>query len=328
MLSPKTVFLALLLSTSSLALPIRREVPQEHSHQQFLTTVQASLVLNNPDNIQDSVFGLLGNAAAIAGAGKITDATCLQQATADQAFTNAKAAGDVNGQVAALIYRALERNSGTVGGVTAPCTSIKAVNPEIAAIQQHQDPASANAAATNKAITLALAQQIAAVGGNAQDALKAGTFAPGNPNDNTGKGNTCDDANDAVGCIFSQNLLVEDATADEITAAVAGIGSAASSGAATSGSAADSGAASGSASSTYVDPLTLLSSQSCSFSVMTVSERSLSLPPPRLPLPLTLSPQLSQQRATSVTLARARFPRSISLPASMVARRHPLSPMT
>ncbi len=66
------------------------------------------------------------------------DATCLQQATADQAFTNAKAAGDVNGQVAALIYRALERNSGAVGLVTAPCTSIKAVNPEIAAIAQHQ----------------------------------------------------------------------------------------------------------------------------------------------------------------------------------------------
>lgn len=39
---------------------------------------------------------------------------------------------------AALIFRALERNSGTVGGVTAACTSIKAVNPEIAAISQHQ----------------------------------------------------------------------------------------------------------------------------------------------------------------------------------------------
>ncbi|KAJ6557420.1 hypothetical protein DFH09DRAFT_922200 [Mycena vulgaris] len=223
MLSYKTVLLALLLSSSSLALPIRREVPQEHSHQQFLTSVQTSLNKNNPDGIVDSVFGLLGNAAAAAGLGKITDATCLQQATADQAFTNAKAAGDVQGQVDALIYRALERNSGTVGGVTAPCTSIKAVNSEIAAIQQHQDPASTGAAATNKAITLELAKQIAAVGGDPLDALKAGTFAPGNLGDATAKGNTCDVADDATGCIFTQNLLVEDATAAEISAAVAGV---------------------------------------------------------------------------------------------------------
>ncbi|KAJ7670282.1 hypothetical protein B0H17DRAFT_948942 [Mycena rosella] len=223
MLSYKTVLLALLLSSPSLALPIRREVPQEHSHQQFLTSVQTSLIKNNPDGIVDSVFGLLGNAAAAAGLGKITDATCLQQATADQAFTNAKAAGDVQGQVDALVYRALERNSGTVGGVTAPCTSIKATNPEIAAIQQHQDPASTGAAATNKAITLELAKQIASVGGDPLDALKAGTFAPGQVTDTTGKGNTCDVATDATGCIFTQNLLVEDATSAEISAAVAGV---------------------------------------------------------------------------------------------------------
>ncbi|KAF8176984.1 hypothetical protein BJ912DRAFT_691910 [Pholiota molesta] len=219
-------FLTVACSVSStFSAPIRREVPQEHSHEQFLTTVRASLNLNNPDGIQDPVFGLLGNAAAAGGAGKITDATCLQQATADQAFTNAKAAGDVNGQVAALIYRALERNSGQVGLVTAPCTSIQATNPEIAVIQQHQDPASTNAAAVNKAITLELAKQIAVVGGNPQDALKAGTFAPGNLNDPTAKGNTCDTTDDPVGCIFTQNLLVEDATADEINAAAAGVAS-------------------------------------------------------------------------------------------------------
>ncbi|KAK0187979.1 hypothetical protein F5146DRAFT_1113137 [Armillaria mellea] len=224
MISSKTLLFALgSLSVSSLALPIlRREVPQEHSHEQFLTTVGASLALNNPDNIQDPVFGLLGNAAAIAGAGSIADATCLQQATADQAFTNAKAAGDVDGMVAALIYRALERNSGSVGATTDACTSIQAVNPEIAAIQQHQDPASDNAAAVNKAIVLELAKQIDAVGGNPQDALKSGTFAPGQIGDPTAAGNTCDVANDATGCIFTQNLLVEDATADEINAAVTG----------------------------------------------------------------------------------------------------------
>ncbi|KAJ7465027.1 hypothetical protein FB451DRAFT_428062 [Mycena latifolia] len=222
MLSFKNVFLAVLLSSSSLAVPIRREVPQEHSHEQFLRSVAASLQKNNPDGIVDPVFGLLGNAAAAGGLGKITDATCLQQATADQAFTNAKAAGDVQGQVDALIYRALERNSGSVGGVTAPCTSIKAVNPEIAAIQQHQDPASTDAAAVNKAIVLELAKQIASVGGDPLDALKSGTFAPGTIGDPTAKGKTCDTPNDAVGCIFTENLLVEDATAREVQAAVAG----------------------------------------------------------------------------------------------------------
>jgi len=223
MLTYQTIALALLsLSTSVTALPIKREVPQEHSHEPILTAVGTSLNFNNPDGIVDPVFALLGNAAAAAGLGKITDADCLQQATADQAFTNAKAAGDVDGQVNALIYRALERNSGTVGATTNQCTSIQATNPEIAAIQQHQDPASPDAAATNKAIVLALAQQIAAVGGDPQDALKSGTFAPGQIGDPTGAGNACDDANDPNGCINTQNLLVPDATADEINAAVAG----------------------------------------------------------------------------------------------------------
>ncbi|KAH9480455.1 hypothetical protein JR316_0007055 [Psilocybe cubensis] len=211
--------------SSTLSAPVyKREVPQEHSHEQFLTTVRTNLNLNNPNQIQDPVFALLGNAAAAAGAGKITDIDCLQQATADQAFTNAKARGDVQGMVAALIYRALERNTGRIGQTSAKCNSLKAVNPEIAAIQQHQDPASTNAKAVNKAITLELAKQIAKVGGNPQDALKSGTFAPGRLDDATAKGNTCDDLNDPVGCIFTQNRLVEDATAAEINAAVAGTG--------------------------------------------------------------------------------------------------------
>lgn len=130
------------------------------------------------------------------------------------------------GMTAALIYRALERNTGKVGLASMACTSIKAVNPEIAAIQQHQDPVSSRAAATNKAIVLELAKQIASVGGDPQDALKSGTFAPGNPDDNTGAGNTCDVQDDTEGCIFTQNLLVEDASADEINAAVAGIAAA------------------------------------------------------------------------------------------------------
>lgn len=73
---------------------------------------------------------------------------------------------------------------------------------------------------------LELAKQIAAVGGDPQDALKSGTFAPGTIGDPTAKGNTCDDANDANGCIFTDNLLVEDATAAEIDAAVSGVAAA------------------------------------------------------------------------------------------------------
>ncbi|OBZ71158.1 hypothetical protein A0H81_08734 [Grifola frondosa] len=221
MLSLKLVAL-LACSCLCLAAPIRREVPQEHSHEPILTSVRASLNLNNPDQIVDPVFALLGDAAAAAGAGDVTDLACLQQVVADQAFTNAKAAGDVDGMVNALIFRALERNTGQVGLASELCTET-ATNAEIAALTQHQDPASTNAAATNKAIALELAQQIASVGGDPQDALKSGTFAPGNLDDTTGKGNTCDDANDPNGCIFTQNLLVADATADEINAAVAGV---------------------------------------------------------------------------------------------------------
>ena len=87
----------------------------------------------------------------------------------------------------ALIFRALERNTGRVGLASVLCTET-AVNPQIAAISQHQDPASSGAAAINKGITLELAKQIASIGGNSQDALKSGTFAPGDVDDPTAAG--------------------------------------------------------------------------------------------------------------------------------------------
>lgn len=65
------------------------------------------------------------------------DLDCLQQATADQAFTNAKAAGNVTGMTYALIYRAIERNTAAVGQASVICNET-ATNPEIAAITQHQ----------------------------------------------------------------------------------------------------------------------------------------------------------------------------------------------
>jgi hypothetical protein len=156
----------------------KREVPQEHSHNHFLDLVRTSLNLNNPKQIADPVFGLLGNAAAAGGAGQVTNLDCLQQETADQAFTNAKQAGDLVGMAGALVYRALERNTGSVGLASVLCTET-ATNTEIAAISQHQDPASANAASINKGITLALAQQLASIGVDPLLALEAGTFAPG-----------------------------------------------------------------------------------------------------------------------------------------------------
>ncbi|TVY15637.1 hypothetical protein LARI1_G004914 [Lachnellula arida] len=225
-----------------------REVPQEHSHNRFIAGANANLNINNPAGIKDAVFGLLGDTAAAAGAGTITNLECLHQATADQAFTNAKAAGNVTGQSDALIYAALERNTGKVGLASVSCNET-AVNPEIQAVQQHQDPASTGAAATNKAIVLALAQQLSSVGANPQDALLSGTFAPGNLNDDTGAGNTCDTADDVEGCIFTQNLLVNDATAAEIDAAVAGGASAAVASNSTAAVASNSTAASGNAAS-------------------------------------------------------------------------------
>ena len=156
----------------------KREVPQELSHFKFLTGANTFLKVDNPDEIVDAVFGLLGNAAASQGAGKITNFDCLQMEIADRAFSNAKAAGDIQGQADALLYRALEKNTGAVGQTSAICTET-AVNPEIDAITQHQDPASADAAAVNKAIVLELAKQLSAIGADPLLALESGTFAPG-----------------------------------------------------------------------------------------------------------------------------------------------------
>lgn len=132
--APRNMFTPSIMPPRSLR---GREVPQEHSHNQFLATVRISLNTKNPNDIDDPVFGLLGNAAAAGGAGKITNLDCLQQSTADQAFTNAKAASDVDGMTAALIYRALERNTGSVSLASMACNET-AVNPEINAISQHQ----------------------------------------------------------------------------------------------------------------------------------------------------------------------------------------------
>ncbi|KAK4213478.1 hypothetical protein QBC37DRAFT_171973 [Rhypophila decipiens] len=210
----------------------KREVPQEHSHEQILVDTNTLLQLDNPLEIQDSVFALLGNAAAATGAPNVDNLDCLQQIVADQAFTNAKAAGDIDGQITAILFRAIERNTGSVGLASVLCNQT-AVNPEIAAITQHQDPASPEAAG-NADIELEVARQIAALGGDPLLALNSATFPPGEIGDPTGAGNTCNELDDPVGCIFTLNLLTPAVSKDDILAAVADVAA---------GGAADAGAA-------------------------------------------------------------------------------------
>lgn len=94
------------------------------------------------------------------------------------------------------------------------------MNPEIAALQQHQDPAAEGAAELNKAIAEELVRQIIAVGGDPLDANVASTFAPGELGDPTAAGNTCNDENDVVGCIETLGLRVDDLSPEEIQAIV------------------------------------------------------------------------------------------------------------
>ncbi|KAH6632322.1 hypothetical protein F5144DRAFT_248453 [Chaetomium tenue] len=227
----------------------KREVPQEHSHEPILVATNDALQLDNPLEIQDTVFALLGNAAAADGAPNVANLDCLQQIIADQAFTNAKAAGDLDGQIQAILFRALERNTGSVGLASVLCNET-AVNPEIANISQHQDPASAEAAG-NAAIELEVAKSLASIGADPLLALQSATFPPGEIGDPTGAGLTCDDIDDPNGCIFTQNLLTPAVTEDEILAAVAGIGAGAG-GNGGAGAGADAGA--GDACTVIVDP--------------------------------------------------------------------------
>jgi hypothetical protein len=148
---------------------------------------------------------------------------CLQQATADQAFTNAKELGDIEGMTDALLFRALERNTGEVGLESVLCESLEAVNPEIAAITQHQDAAADGAQELNKEIAAELARQIAAIGGDPLRANEASTFAPGEIGDPTANGGGCNDEEDVNGCINTLGLRVDDLSEEEILAAVEGI---------------------------------------------------------------------------------------------------------
>lgn len=149
----------------------------------------------------------------------MTNLACLQPALADQTFTTAKSAGDVAGRAAAVMYHSLERNITPVGGASELCDE-GAVNPEIAAITQHQDPASPEAAG-NKQIVLDLAAQLKAIGADPNLTIQTGSFPAGTVGDPAGDGFTCDVQEDLAGCIFIR-MLVADATEEEIAADLAG----------------------------------------------------------------------------------------------------------
>lgn len=53
------------------------EAPQEHSHEAIVQATQAMLELDNPLQIENTVFGLLGDAGAKSGAGNVTNLKCL-----------------------------------------------------------------------------------------------------------------------------------------------------------------------------------------------------------------------------------------------------------
>lgn len=67
----------------------KREVPQEHSHENIVIATNNLLFQNNPDDIQDAIFGLLGAAAAANGAGNIADpgTICRELLTIDSVLT-------------------------------------------------------------------------------------------------------------------------------------------------------------------------------------------------------------------------------------------------
>lgn len=145
------------------------------AHERVIRSVQASLTLDNPDQFTDAVFALLGDATAAEGdsPNNPVGGECMQLAIADRALTNALAADDIDAATDAMIYRALERNSGSVGAMSTPCTSFTPTNAALGNFEQHQDPAAEGAQAINQESTLGLAVEIANIGGDPQAARKS-----------------------------------------------------------------------------------------------------------------------------------------------------------
>ncbi|KAJ5042460.1 uncharacterized protein L3040_005008 [Drepanopeziza brunnea f. sp. 'multigermtubi'] len=196
-LETPTVILAFFGLAYTAPTNMAREVPQEHSHEKFVTCLRTSLKLDNPEKIQDPILGLLGNVAAAAGAGAITNLDCLHQATAHRAFTNAKAAGDFQAQSDPLIFAAFERNAAGVGTASALCNET-AVDPDIAAITQKKIQLPMGAAATNKVLSSPSLNRLLLLAAT-HEMIFSREPSLQKKTDDTGKGNTCDTDTDTEG---------------------------------------------------------------------------------------------------------------------------------
>ncbi|OLL25730.1 hypothetical protein NEOLI_003066 [Neolecta irregularis DAH-3] len=222
----KSVFSLIVFSLVPLAFgrPLlrKRELPQEHSHEKYLRVTQTCLQQDNPLKIVDPVFGLIGNNAAAAGAGLLEKTpeklNCLQMIIADQAFTNCQKIKDIEGMAAALVYQALERNTGIAGLSSIVCTAVKPLNSQIESIPRHQDPSSSEASKVNRESELALAKQLYLIGADPYLALESATFAPlaQGQDRNNEAANSCDDKNDTIGCGYTNKLLRSAITSQDI----------------------------------------------------------------------------------------------------------------
>ena len=178
-------------------------VPQEHSHDLILNAARLIIQKSkNPIAKVDVVFGLLGKVAADGGisqaglTGQIDD-ICLHQSLADECLTVAKALNmDKNSMASCIQYQGLERNTVKVGEAS-PICSQPVVNKEISSFAQHQDAAGgADAIQNNILVETEVAKQMVALGFSPAEAVnlafQTATFAAGDINDTSGKGNTCD----------------------------------------------------------------------------------------------------------------------------------------
>ena len=95
------------------------------------------------------------------------------------------------------------------GARSALCASMKAINPEIAALQQMQDPASFGATLHNQAIILELSRQINTIGG---DPLKALDAVLEDSSDTLGVGHSRSEDP----CVYSNNRSQFTVSRDEI----------------------------------------------------------------------------------------------------------------
>ena len=98
---------------------------------------------------------------------------------------------------------------------SALCTSLEAVNPEVAALQQMQDPASTGATPHNQAVILELSLQIGIIGGDPLQALDA---VPEDSSSTPAVGRSCSGNN----CVYSKKGLQFAVSNDEITRYVMG----------------------------------------------------------------------------------------------------------